>query len=116
MLLSFFVPSFALAQISVESTGLKDTATGVNGGPYGALEGDIGFYIGDRLINPLFGLVGVIFLVLIIYGGVLWMVGGALDTVKKAKSIITNSVIGLLILMLAYAFTTFIVSALTGSV
>ncbi|MFH1632160.1 MAG: hypothetical protein ABIA47_04070 [bacterium] len=108
--LCLLAPSLVFAQISTESTGLETTGEDV----YGTLEGDVGFYLGERVIAPLFGLIGIIFLALLIYGGVLWMIGGGTDLVKKAKAIIVNSVIGLLILLLAYAFTTYILDALTG--
>jgi len=52
---------------------------------------------------------GVIFLVLTIYAGFLWMTaGGNEEKVTKAKTIMKNSLIGLLIVFAAGVLTTFI--------
>jgi len=71
------------------------------------------------LINVLLGLLGIIFLVLVIYAGFLWMTaGGDEKKVAKAKSIIITAVIGLVILLSAYAISTFVLDQLitaTGS-
>ena len=62
----------------------------------------------------LFGLisfVGVIFLVLTIYGGFLWMTaGGNTEKTKSAGAIIKNGVIGLIIVLGSYAIVTFVFS------
>jgi len=63
----------------------------------------------NLIINVVYGLIGVIFFVLIIYGGILWMTAGGNDTqVKKAQNIIQRAAIGLFIVVLAYAITYFI--------
>lgn len=68
------------------------------------------------LINVLLGFLGVIFLILIIYAGLLWMTaGGNEDNIKKAKSILLNSVIGLIILLSAYAISQFVISQVGGA-
>ena len=71
------------------------------------------------LINVLLGLLGIIFLVLVIYAGFLWMTaGGDEKQVAKAKSIIITAVIGLVILLSAYAISSFVLDQLisaTGS-
>ncbi|MFH1632159.1 MAG: hypothetical protein ABIA47_04065 [bacterium] len=64
------------------------------------------------VINVLFSLLGVTLLVLLIYGGVLWMTAGSSDRVKKAKDIIINAVIGLVITAGAYAVAQFVVQSL----
>ena len=67
------------------------------------------------IIYTVYGLIGVIFFVLIIYGGILWMTAGGNDTqVKKAQNIIQRAAIGLLIVVLAYAITYFIFQNLPG--
>jgi len=65
------------------------------------------------IINVLLSLLGIIFLILIIYGGFLWMTSSGNDEqVKKAKTIIKDAVIGLIILLAAYAISRFVVDAL----
>ena len=65
------------------------------------------------IINVLLSLLGIIFLILIIYGGFLWMTSsGNEEQVSKAKRIIRDAVIGLIILLAAYAISRFVVDAL----
>lgn len=57
--------------------------------------------------------VGIIFLSLMIYAGFLWMTArGETDQVDKAKKIITQSIIGLVITVGAYSITAFVVPAI----
>jgi len=64
-------------------------------------------------IKTLLGVLGVIFMVLIVWAGLQWMTaGGNEERIKKAKSLITNAVIGLIIVMAAYALTYFVISQL----
>ena len=64
-----------------------------------------------NIVNIVYGLIGVIFFVLIIYAGILWMTAGGKDEqVKKAQNIIQRSAIGLFIVVLAYAITYFILN------
>ncbi|HWQ99501.1 MAG TPA: hypothetical protein VN397_01485 [Candidatus Methylomirabilis sp.] len=68
-----------------------------------------------RLINIFLGLLGVIFLVLLLYAGFLWMTSaGDAEKVKKAQNTIKNAVIGLVIIASAWAIVSFIMNALTG--
>lgn len=61
------------------------------------------------IIQALLSLIGIIFLFLMIYGGFIWMnARGDDQAVTKAKSIIKNSLIGLVIVMAAYAITNFV--------
>ena len=69
-----------------------------------------------KIINGVLGLLGVVFLCFMVYGGYLWMTaGGKEDRVTKAKDILTNSTIGLAIVLAAYAFTYFVVSKLIAA-
>ena len=58
---------------------------------------------------------GVIFLLLMIYGGYIWMMAAGNETqVEKAKNIIKNAAIGLIIVLAAYAITYFIIDKVYG--
>ena len=60
-------------------------------------------------ISMVLSFLGVLFLFLIIYGSFIWMNSQGNDQeVKKAKTIIQDSIIGLLIVVMAYAITAFI--------
>lgn len=62
-------------------------------------------------VRAILGLVGVLFFLLIFYGGFLWFQSrGNKEDVEKAKKIIKESVIGVIIAAAAYIFTYFIFS------
>lgn len=68
------------------------------------------------IINIFLTLIGVIFLVLILYGGFRWMTaGGETENIKKAQGTIRNAVIGLVIVLLAWAITLFVVDKIGGA-
>jgi len=63
------------------------------------------------LIKVFVGLLGIVFLILTLYAGFLWMTAaGDAKKVDKAKSILTSSVIGLAICLSAYTITTFVIA------
>jgi len=65
------------------------------------------------IISYALGFVGVIFLILMIAGGLMWMTAaGNEERVTKAKSLITNAVIGMVIVFSAYAITYFVTETL----
>ncbi len=65
-----------------------------------------------NIINIVLGLLGLIFVVLIVYGGFLWMTaGGGKEQIEKAKGILTNSIIGLIIVIAAYAISAYVIQA-----
>ncbi len=69
-----------------------------------------------RLINVVLGLLGSIFVVLIIYAGFRYMTAaGNQDQTKKAVAQIRDAVIGLIIVLAAWAITTFVFRALYWS-
>lgn len=106
----FLLPLAARAQ----DLGQKDlNKAGLTVGGYQAntVEGIIGIVISAAL-----GLLGVIFLVLIVYGGYIWMIArGDEAAVEKAKDTISRSIIGLIIVLAAYAITYFVIDKLITS-
>lgn len=61
------------------------------------------------IIGLILSFIGVIFLVLMIYAGISWMTAaGNQEKVTKAKDLIINAIIGLIIVLAAYAITSFI--------
>ena len=66
------------------------------------------------VIKALLSFLGVIFMMLMVYGGFLWMTArGNEDQVKKARDLITAAIIGLIIIILSYLISIFIIDALT---
>lgn len=61
------------------------------------------------VIKSLLSFLGVIFFILILYGGFLWMTAqGKEDQIEKAKKIIMSSVIGVTIIFASYIITTIV--------
>ena len=68
------------------------------------------------VINTFLTTVGLIFLLLMIYAGYLWMTArGEEAQVDKAKKIISNSLIGIVVVLSAFAITTLITSRLEAA-
>ena len=66
------------------------------------------------VISTALGLLGVIFLILAVYAGFLWTTSqGSEEKTKKAKQILSSSVVGLVITLAAYAIATFVVGEAT---
>lgn len=81
------------------------------GGPPGAGNNLPGII--QTAISAFLGLLGIIFLVLIIYAGFEWMTAqGDEEKVTKAKDTLTRAVIGLVIIIAAYSITYFVFSSL----
>jgi hypothetical protein len=119
--LAFLAPMVSLAQTNV-TTG-ADTTFGLQ------QIGNTGFFGTDdirvivaRIINIALGLLGIIAFGLVLYAGVVIMTaGGNEEKVTEGKNILVNAVIGLAIILSAYAIVSFIITRLstatgTGSV
>lgn len=113
-----FVPVFVgAAGIDDTISGLKQTADkGLGGG-----EGDANANLEEKnvitsipvmigkAVGAVLAFLGVIFLLLMIYGGITWMIArGNEQAVQKAKDIMEAAIIGLVITLAAYAITAFI--------
>jgi hypothetical protein len=113
LLLSLPVYAQETLKDRLEKTG------GVDGAGYEDISGSEDTYFAEKLgnfIEILLSFLGVVFLVLIIYGGFMWMTAqGNEEQVGKAKKIIVNSVVGTVIVMLAYAITFFVLWATSDS-
>lgn len=105
--LSFLiVPNLVQAQTST-NFGLDTTASAAGLKKSGSLSARVG-----ELIGVILGFVGVIFLVLIIYAGITIMTANGNKTkVEEARKTITGAVIGLIVVLSAYAITAFMGSS-----
>jgi len=75
---------------------------------------DIRTYVG-RIIRVFLGLLGIIAVSLMIWAGYIWMTAaGNPEKIDQAKKIMQNAVIGLVIIVSAYAIAEFILRAITG--
>jgi hypothetical protein len=67
-----------------------------------------------KAIKILLGVLGIVFLIITVYGGVTWMTaGGAPDDVKKARNMIIEGAIGLAICLASYSFAYYAVEQLS---
>lgn len=70
-----------------------------------------------RIIRVIIGFLGIIAVGLIIYAGWLWMTSqGNEEKIEQAKKILTNAVIGLIIILSAFAIASFVLNMLLGAV
>jgi Type IV secretion system pilin len=87
--------------------------TGVKNGGYqtSSIETILG-----NVITAFLGLLGVIFLVLMLYGGYMWLIArGNEEKVNTAKDTIKNSIIGLIIVVASYAISYYVLTAVFPS-
>lgn len=76
---------------------------------------DIRIYVG-RIIRYFLGLLGTLAVLLFLYAGYLYMTSyGDAEKIDKAKKIMVDAVIGLVIIVSAYAIASWILGALTGT-
>lgn len=116
-------PRIASAAFGIEGSGLQETVNcsyGAINGACGSVDSDtynIAEFIGFYIIQPVLGLLGLLFLCLTIYAGFLWMTAQGDDKrVQKAKDILTAAVVGAVIIVGAYAATNTLFRALeTGN-
>ncbi len=68
-----------------------------------------------KIINIVLSILGILLVVLIIYAGFLWMTaGGNEDQISKAKKIMINAIIGLVLILFAWSITYFIMMRLNA--
>ena len=83
---------------------LKNVQKGIGGN----VESDINVMVGN-IIKIALSMIGLVFLILTVYAGYLWMTaGGNEENVSKAKEILKSSIMGLFIVVSAYAITYFV--------
>lgn len=67
------------------------------------------------VVRTILGILGILALLLVLYGGFVWMTAaGRADRIELAKKILLNAVIGLIIIIFAFAIVQYIFSVLTG--
>lgn len=108
---AFAVPAIVMAQTSTSPLQLGETGIG-----YGAYTGlptqDLRVVIAN-IIRTAMGLLGIIAVLIVLYGGFKWMTAaGSDEKVGEAKKIITAGIIGLIIIITAYAIASFVVTSL----
>lgn len=104
----FFFPSDALAQTDF---GIQD----VNQSELGLGGGDLRLIV-IRVINAILGFLGIIAVLITLYGGYMYMTaGGNEEKVEQAKKILINGAIGLVIIFASFAITRFVINKLADA-
>ncbi|MFH1427282.1 MAG: Ig-like domain-containing protein [Patescibacteria group bacterium] len=107
----FLLPKISFAQNSADDLLFGGTEQEV--GTTIGLGGDDPRIIAARVIRIGLGFLGLVALILIIYAGWLWMTSaGEEDKINQAKKILQNAIIGLIIILMAFAITSFIINKL----
>ncbi|MBI2633181.1 MAG: hypothetical protein HYW78_02200 [Parcubacteria group bacterium] len=102
----FFIVSVPLV---FAAPALENGLTNVTS-PAGLGKKDLTDVIGN-VIKIALSFMGVITVLLMIAGGFIWMTsGGAEEKIKKAKKLMVAGVIGLIIVIVSYSITSFVIS------
>lgn len=105
-------PTFCHAKYTIENAEgfLQETNKGA-----GAEETDV-YKFSGKIVEVGLGVVGLVFFILIFYGGYLWLTSqGKEEQIKQAQDTIIASIIGLVIIVGSYAATNFVVNRLIGA-
>ncbi len=102
------LPMAAHAQLSEAGEHLDTVATGIGADS----QNDLPTLIGN-IIAVLLSVLGIIFVVLVVYAGFLYLTSqGEDDKVKTAKKLLSQAVIGLVLIIAAYAIADFVIASL----
>lgn len=108
----WFLPSVALAATEAENELREGLNKAAGEAGFGTTATPIYTIVGN-LINVVFGLIGILFLGLLLYAGFLYLTSmGETEPIGKAKKIFSSSIIGLLVTVGAYAIATYVFAAL----
>ncbi|MBI5077643.1 hypothetical protein HZB94_04665 [Candidatus Falkowbacteria bacterium] len=100
----------------LSTLGQAGKGMGQTEGDDGAPKANFATIIG-QVIKVILAILGIIFLILIVYAGILWMTAaGEKEDIDKAQRMITQGVIGLAITLAAYTISYFVVENLTAAV
>jgi membrane-associated PAP2 superfamily phosphatase len=119
LLFSFGVNrSLADATSSESGSGLWTSQLGMDkvGSAYGEDQNPIDIrYRVVKIINIVVSIIGILLVILMVYAGFLWMTAsGNEDQISKAKKIMANAAVGLVIVFLSWSITYFILKRLTA--
>ena len=67
-----------------------------------------------NIVSALLGTLGIIFLLIVVYAGYLYLTAmGEKDNITKAKTLLKNGIFGIVLVVAAYAISSFTVTVLT---
>ncbi len=117
--IGLFLSSLALSMSFVALPAIVSAQTDVFGVNYGASTG-----LGQQdpretianVIRIALSFLGIVAVLIVLWGGILWMTAaGNDDKVETAKKVLFSGLIGLIIILSAFAITQFVVNQLIGA-
>ena len=109
-MMGLIIPSFAFAAYGFE--GASEGTGLIKGGQTIDAEKTVPELIGT-IVGVVLSLLGALFFLLILYAGIMWMTAfGVADKAEKAKEILINASVGLIIVLAAYAISRFVFTGL----
>src|SRR5574337_8034 len=100
---AYAAPYVALAQTNPFTNAQTQVGTIYQKAGFAGTTPDLPTIVG-RIINVVLGFLGVLLLAYLLYAGFLWMTaGGETEKVDQAKTMIKNAIVGLIIIIAAFA-------------
>ena len=107
---------FVGGMVFFESSAFAQVDVGVEVGEETGLAGTDPRIILGRIIQIALGFLGIAAIALVVYAGYLWMTSaGNPELVERAKTILRNGIIGLIIIVSAFGIVTFVLNLLGGA-
>jgi cytochrome bd-type quinol oxidase subunit 2 len=110
----FFTSSIFSAQAAYDfskNTNTIGTKLGYDAGSVNSPE----YYVG-LILSIIFSVLGLVFLILTMYAGIKWMTAqGNNSQIESAKDTLTRAIIGLVICLVSYGITFFVVNIFQGN-
>ncbi|OGD82886.1 hypothetical protein A2165_00380 [Candidatus Curtissbacteria bacterium RBG_13_40_7] len=111
IIFNIFLPFHSIMAITTINPGFD-----VIEKPLGMSTKDVRIILAD-LIHQAMGFLGIVFVVMILYGGFAWMISmGDEEKVKAAKNTIVSSVIGIILVITSYSIVNFIFTSLLNAI
>ncbi|MFA5128874.1 MAG: Ig-like domain-containing protein [Patescibacteria group bacterium] len=109
--LAVLAVSLLFVQIALaQNFGLNEVGNQIN-----LVEGDPRV-IAAKIVRVALGFLGIIAVGIVLYGGFVWMTSaGNEEKIATAKKILTNGIIGLVIILMAFGITQFVLNTLIGA-
>lgn len=108
------LPVFAQDDMKGSLQNLGKAAYGEAQAQYQEDQGPV--VIVGKIINAFLGILGIVMVILVLYGGFLWMTAaGNTEKIEKAKKILGNAVVGIIIIIMAYGISYFVINQLLNA-
>jgi len=105
------LPATAFAQLSTSKTTLTAIKTKIGADATQPLPDLIGSFI-----KIILGTLGIVFVVYVVYAGYLWMTAsGEKEKVEKSKKLLGQAIIGIIIIVAAYAISEFVIDQIIAA-